>query len=98
ILLGEKAMDPRCYNTGGWLWDDPIFAGGAGGAVRSGMEVVRDAVGMKFANNWGSAHAGGCQFVMVDGSIRVLPYGTPKSVMEPLFTPAGGEVVPPLDN
>lgn len=30
ILVGEKSLDPIAYNTGGWFWDEPIFAGGAG--------------------------------------------------------------------
>jgi prepilin-type N-terminal cleavage/methylation domain-containing protein len=95
ILLGEKSMDPRTYNTGGWLWDEPIFAGGgAGGTVRSGTTVQRDAVGIKFSNQWGSAHTAGSQFLWVDGSVRLVPYGTPNAVMHALLTPAGGEVVP----
>jgi prepilin-type N-terminal cleavage/methylation domain-containing protein/prepilin-type processing-associated H-X9-DG protein len=95
ILLGEKSMDPRMYNTGGWLWDEPIFAGGgAGGTVRSGTTVQRDAVGIRFDNRWGSAHSAGAQFLWVDGSVRLVPFGTPDAVMHALLTPAGGEVVP----
>lgn len=95
ILLGEKSMDPRTYNTGGWLWDEPIFAGGgAGGTVRSGRKVQRDAIGIKFFNEWGSAHVGGAQFLWEDGSVRMISFGTPKGIMRALLTPAGGEVVP----
>jgi len=36
ILLGEKSMDPRVYQTGGWLWDEPIACGGNGGNGRNG--------------------------------------------------------------
>ena len=28
ILLGEKAMDPRSYDGGGWYHNEPIFSGG----------------------------------------------------------------------
>lgn len=95
ILLGEKSMDPRAYNTGGWLWDEPILAGGgAGGTVRSGTKVQRDAVRIRFFNEWGSAHIGGTQFLWVDGSVRLVSFGTPQDVMKSLLTPAGGEVVP----
>src|SRR5207237_8598787 len=41
ILIGEKAIDTRAYNTGGWLWDEPIFAGaGAGGTARGGSLLL----------------------------------------------------------
>jgi prepilin-type processing-associated H-X9-DG protein len=95
ILVGEKSMDPQLYNTGGWLWDDPIFAGGgAGGTVRSGTTVQRDAIGIKFSNKWGSAHPEGAQFLFVDGAVHLITYDTSNAAMLALLTPAGGEVVP----
>jgi prepilin-type processing-associated H-X9-DG protein len=95
LLIGEKAMDTRLYNTGGWLWDEPIFAGGgAGGTVRSGNLVVRDAIGVKYDNQWGSAHPAGVQFLWVDGSVRLIAHGTSKMVTTALLTPDGGEVTP----
>jgi prepilin-type processing-associated H-X9-DG protein len=95
IPIGEKSMDPRGYNTGGWYWDEPIFAGGGtGGTVRSGTLVQRDAIGIAFPNKWGSPHLGGTQFLFVDGSLHLISHGTPKTVMVALLTPAGGEVVP----
>src|SRR5437899_10961839 len=33
ILVGEKAIDTQAYNTGGWFWDEPIFAGGGAGGT-----------------------------------------------------------------
>src|SRR5262249_48171059 len=42
ILVGEKVVDPQAYNAGGWLWDEPMRAGGpprrggGGGTSRSG--------------------------------------------------------------
>ena len=99
LLLGEKSLDVRAYDTGGWLWDEPLFAGGgAGGTVRAGPVVQRDAAGVTFFDNWGSAHPAGAQFAFVDGSVRLLRHGTPASVMQALLTPAGGEVVPNLDD
>ena len=93
LLIGEKAMDPRLYNTGGWLWDEPILAGGgAGGTVRSGTDVVFDTIGRRYDNRWGSAHSAGALFLWVDGSVRLIPHGTLRGVIFPLLTPAGGEI------
>jgi prepilin-type processing-associated H-X9-DG protein len=98
ILLGEKSMDTRGYNTGGWLWDEPIFFGGAaGGTVRSGTTVQRDGPNIWYPDNWGSAHPNGCHFAFVDGSVRLLRYGLPDKVVTALLSPAGGEVTPDLD-
>jgi prepilin-type N-terminal cleavage/methylation domain-containing protein/prepilin-type processing-associated H-X9-DG protein len=98
ILLGEKSMDTRGYDTGGWLWDEPIFFGGAaGGTVRSGTTVQRDLPNIWYPDNWGSTHPSGCHFGFVDGSVRLLRYGLPDNVMKALLSPAGGEVTPSLD-
>jgi prepilin-type N-terminal cleavage/methylation domain-containing protein/prepilin-type processing-associated H-X9-DG protein len=94
ILLGEKAMDPRNYQTGTWFWDEPFFLGGAGGTERSGTVILRDAGGVQFPYNWGSAHAGGAQFLFGDGSVHLLPYATPPQNLLALLTPNGGEVTP----
>lgn len=101
VLVGEKAMHPRDYQTGTWYWDEPYFVGGSGGTQRGplssqsseGVQVVRDDVGMEFAFrwNWGAAHGLGAQFVFGDGSVRLLRYGLPAEVMRSLLTPAGGE-------
>jgi prepilin-type N-terminal cleavage/methylation domain-containing protein/prepilin-type processing-associated H-X9-DG protein len=93
IFAGEKAMDPRLYETGGWSWDEPIFAGRAGGTCRYGTAVLRDAVGIYYNNNWGSAHPGGAVFAFADGSVRPLSYTISYTAMAALLTPNGGEVV-----
>jgi prepilin-type N-terminal cleavage/methylation domain-containing protein len=78
VLVGEGAMDPGNYdNTASNNWDEVIFSGGYGGTGRGGTWVIQDAVGDNFGNNWGSAHAGGCPFVMVDGSVHMITYGSP---------------------
>jgi prepilin-type N-terminal cleavage/methylation domain-containing protein/prepilin-type processing-associated H-X9-DG protein len=99
ILAGEKSLDPRAYDTGSWLWDEPIFAGGgAGGTVRSGTAVLRDIPGVNFVDTWGSPHTSGCQFLFADGSVRSIQFETAESVMNPLLTPSGGEVPPNVGN
>jgi prepilin-type processing-associated H-X9-DG protein len=50
------------------------------------------------ANQCGPADPAGAQFAFVDGSVRLLCHGTPPAVMQALLTPAGGEVVPDLDD
>ena len=93
LLLGEKAMDPRGYNTGGWYHNEPIFSGGSDGTARRGASVGRDRSGDGFQWNWGSAHPAGSLFAYADGSVRAVKYGTPEAVVQALMTPAGGEVV-----
>jgi prepilin-type N-terminal cleavage/methylation domain-containing protein/prepilin-type processing-associated H-X9-DG protein len=34
IVVGEKALPVTAYDSGGWYWDEPIFAGGSGGTAR----------------------------------------------------------------
>jgi prepilin-type N-terminal cleavage/methylation domain-containing protein len=93
LLLGEKALDPRGYNTGGWYHNEPIFSGGSDGTARRGASVGRDQSGDGFEWNWGSAHPAGALFAYADGSVRPVRHGTPEAVVHALMTPAGGEVV-----
>jgi prepilin-type N-terminal cleavage/methylation domain-containing protein len=94
ILVGEKAMDPRNYNTGTWIWDEPFFTGGSDNTSRDGPDILRDAVGVAFEQNWGAAHPSGAPSLFADGSVRHITYGTDWRVVGALLTPDGGEVVP----
>jgi prepilin-type processing-associated H-X9-DG protein len=95
ILIGEKAIDTRAYNTGGWFWDEPIFGGGgAGGTVRGSNLVLHDGSGIRFYNTWGSAHPSGAQFLFGDGSVRLIAYDVEEELIKALLSAAGGEVVP----
>src|SRR5262249_2534065 len=95
ILVGEKCLDPRAYDTGGWLWGEPFFAGGGGGGgPRGGRTGLRDAPLVNFANNWGSAHPSGAQFLFADTSVRLLSYATSRPIIQALVTTRGGEVIP----
>jgi prepilin-type N-terminal cleavage/methylation domain-containing protein/prepilin-type processing-associated H-X9-DG protein len=98
IHAGEKGLDPRAYNTGGWWYDEPIVCGGTGGLVRSGAAIYRDAVGFHYGGfPWGSAHTGGALFVFADGHVTLLAFGTPGGVLAALLTPNGGEVISSTD-
>jgi prepilin-type N-terminal cleavage/methylation domain-containing protein/prepilin-type processing-associated H-X9-DG protein len=92
-LVGEKAMDPRSYNSGGWYFNEPIFSGGSAGTARQGTAILEDELGNSFPWNWGSAHTAGAQFVFADGSVRTLRFGTDGWMVYALLTPAGREVV-----
>ncbi len=95
ILLGEKSIDPQAYNTGGWGWDEPIFAGGSSGTTRQGAQVNQDVPGVSFMNNWGTPHAGVCQFAYADGSVHGTSVTVPVTIMQALLSPQGGEIVDP---
>jgi prepilin-type N-terminal cleavage/methylation domain-containing protein/prepilin-type processing-associated H-X9-DG protein len=98
VLIGEKSLDPRAYDTGGWFWDEPIFAGGgAGGTVRGGSRVYQDVPFVPFRDNWGSAHAAGAQFLFADGSVRLIAFRLPADTMKALLSPSGGEIAPDFE-
>jgi prepilin-type N-terminal cleavage/methylation domain-containing protein/prepilin-type processing-associated H-X9-DG protein len=100
IMACEKAMSPRQYDTGGWWFDEPIFLGGSDGTGRQGTVILPDTVAGATGNypwNWGSNHTAGAQFVFADGSVRAIPYGTDGSIVYAFLSPAGNEVIPPLD-
>jgi prepilin-type N-terminal cleavage/methylation domain-containing protein/prepilin-type processing-associated H-X9-DG protein len=92
ILVGEKAMDPRAYDTGGWYFDEPIWLGGSAGTGRYTTVVIQDAEAGATGNfpfNWGGPHRTGAQFVFADGSVRVIPFGTPGPLVQALLVPSG---------
>jgi prepilin-type N-terminal cleavage/methylation domain-containing protein/prepilin-type processing-associated H-X9-DG protein len=96
LLVGEKAMEPRAYNSGGWWFDETIFSGGSSGTGRRGTIVIADtqASADSVPFNWGGPHRGGTQFLMADGSVRTLKFGLDAAVIWALMTPDGGEVAP----
>jgi prepilin-type N-terminal cleavage/methylation domain-containing protein len=93
ILVGEKSLDPRGYDTGGWYWNEPVFSGGSGGTARWGTVIVRDRVGVPLATNWGSAHPAGAMFAFGDGSVRPLQHGLEGNIVLALLTHNRGEAV-----
>ncbi len=95
ILVGEKAVDLKYALTGSWYWDEPYFLGGSDSTARKGTKLVRDTQGtfLEIRENWGSSHPSGVNFLMADGSVRLMDYSTPPSKLLAYLTPAGGEVV-----
>ncbi len=96
ILVGEKAVDLRYALTGSWYWDEPFFLGGSDSTARKGIKLVRDAQGtfLEIRENWGASHLGVVNFLMADGSVRQVGYGTAPEQMQALLTPHGGETHP----
>lgn len=95
LLAGEKAVDRDVLSPSTWYWDEPFFLGGSGSTARNGVGLVRDRRGNDFKGNWGAPHSGGVQFLLGDGSVRLVAYEVPWSVFVPLLTPNGGEAGTP---
>lgn len=104
--------DDEPYFLGG-NWPTGGYATGIaapGGNARMGLYLVKEIRGSSACltaltcpfNNWGAPHNGVGNFLMCDGSVRVLQLGvnnatlypSAPSVMEALLTPAGTEVLP----
>jgi prepilin-type processing-associated H-X9-DG protein len=94
LLAGEKSLDPRAYASGSWYWDEPYFLGGTDSHARRGLAVLADAPGVTVPQNWGSAHPGGAQILLADGSVRVLTYGLSPNQVLALLTIAEGDIAP----
>jgi prepilin-type N-terminal cleavage/methylation domain-containing protein/prepilin-type processing-associated H-X9-DG protein len=47
-----------------------------------------------FANNFGSAHPGGLNFLFADGSVRTFNYNVDPGLFQGLLTPAGSDATP----
>lgn len=93
LLVGEKRLRPARYDRGDWHddkgwadgWDpDTIRTTGIG---RSGFRYGRDSnsnCSHSCGYDFGSAHIGGAQFVLVDGSVRSIEYNIANAVFDQL--------------
>jgi prepilin-type processing-associated H-X9-DG protein len=92
IMAGEKAMNPRNYETGTWYMDSPFFFGQSLGTSRGVRScLVPDGPDFTYIECWGSAHGSAANFVFADGSVRAIPFTTLPSVLKAMETPAGGD-------
>jgi prepilin-type N-terminal cleavage/methylation domain-containing protein/prepilin-type processing-associated H-X9-DG protein len=100
MLGGEKRLDPLCYSAGimevddnegytdGWDWDVMCY---------SYLQPTSDAT--ISGQGWGGAafggpHPGGFTSVFCDGSVRMISFNVPVSVMQILCNRSDGQVVP----
>jgi len=75
IYVGQGYLNPNQYRTSSSSnWEEVIYSGGYGGTGRSGLQIFKDSVTQGQGNFWGSPFAGGCPFLMVDGSVRMVNY------------------------
>src|SRR5205807_2106053 len=76
ICTGEKSLRWDRYNSGtGDAWDDCALRSW-GGSLRNGPTIQQDSNGITADDQWGAPFTGGCPFVMYDGSVRMIPFGT----------------------
>ncbi len=74
ILVGEKALVVAAYNTGGWYWDEPIFAGGSGGTAR-GVLALPSPPAPSPNTNWGTP------FYSQQAGFPPLPFNYPPGMV-----------------
>lgn len=97
LLLGDKYLSPEHYYDGVDPGDnESMYNGYCTDIVRYGVQMqlsankadraalLHDANGVQAVYLFGSAHPGGCNLVMADGSCRVCAYNTDLSIMEAL--------------
>lgn len=88
IYVGQGYLNPNMYrHNQSNNWEEVIYSGGYGGTGRGiywwepanttttfGLDILKDNVNIGQGNYWGSPFAGGCPFLMVDGSVRMVNY------------------------
>ena len=75
IYVGQGYLNTNMYRyNNSNNWEEVIYSGGYGGTGRGGLQIFKDSVSIGQNNYWGSPFAGGCPFLMVDGSVRMVNY------------------------
>jgi prepilin-type N-terminal cleavage/methylation domain-containing protein/prepilin-type processing-associated H-X9-DG protein len=78
IYIGEKSFEVSAYTSqNASNWDEGIYAGGYGGENRGSNVLLSDTQLTLLnteANDWGSAHTAGAQFVFLDGHVQMISY------------------------
>jgi hypothetical protein len=96
-LFGEKYMDPNHYSTGEDFGDiSPMLRSAIFGTVRFGDRSIppaRDEAGKGDPRPFGSAHPGGWNVVLCDGSVHAISYTIDPTTHGRLANRGDGEVV-----
>lgn len=101
-LIGEKYADPNRYLKGDVVpGDDQTMYVGYGydtirwAAHHDGRDLcpIRDEPHKKVKESFGSAHIGGCNFVMCDGSVRTISYDVDAKSHRQFANRADSEVI-----
>jgi len=75
IYVGQGYLNTNMYRyNNSNNWEEVIYSGGYGGTGRGGLQIFKDSVSIGQNNYWGSPFAGGCPFLMCDGSVRMINY------------------------
>jgi len=101
LLFGEKHVRPNSLR--GKNEDRSIFGGqnnsirrmagiGANGDIRP-LRAPQDQTGVDANSSFGGPHAGVCQFVFADGTVRAVPIGIDLQVLSYLIIRNDGQVV-----
>jgi prepilin-type N-terminal cleavage/methylation domain-containing protein len=77
IFAGHASLQTEQYETDDpGNWNETFFVGGYGGSGRGGSTCQADGPGISHGNNWGGPFPGAALFVLGDGSVRPITYGT----------------------
>ncbi len=86
ILFGEKYINSDCYSNGMDSGDnESLYAGFDNDNHRSTnpyWTYMRDKKGVASIGSFGSAHTAGANFVMGDGSVRLIAYVVDQNVFQ----------------
>lgn len=81
VYVGQGYLNPNEYRRDhGSNWEEVIYSGGYGGTGRGSTTISKDDINIGQGDLWGSPFAGGCPFLMLDGSVRTIPYSLSGSV------------------
>ncbi|MDZ7617978.1 MAG: DUF1559 domain-containing protein [Patescibacteria group bacterium] len=94
-LVGEKYLMPDHYTTGGVGNDDQSLYSGhdQDGLVGTWLAPAQDRTGWLTVYRFGSAHSGGFNVVMCDGSVRSINYSINLTTHKALGARASGVVI-----
>ena len=94
-MVGEKYLMPEHYTTGGVGNDDQCLYSGhdQDGLVGTWLTPTQDRLQYLTAQRFGSAHSGGFNVALCDGSVRSVSYSIDAATHKALGARASGQVI-----